>query len=124
LVKKKAKLSKLTDNDEDKLSKLSIKERAKASYGKPDAQDVMDLAAIFEAYEKATGGGLTRFFKELDVERAFIPDLKPIEEAERFKYSFPDLELETYIRTYFPTIWTNNDHARWFLTKFPGFRAG
>lgn len=121
---RKPKLSKLSDADEDKLSKLSKKQRSQASYGKPDFQDVEDLRAIFETYDKVTGGKLRRHFEELALERAAIPRLEPIDKAERFKYSFPDLDLEDYIRTYFPTIWTDNEHARWFLRYFPGFRAG
>lgn len=118
------KVSKLSDSDEAKLKKLSKKERSQAVEGKPDFSDIENLRAIFEAYNKAKGGALKRFMDELRVERAFIKNLEPIERAEKFKYSFPDLELETYIRTYFPTIWTNKEHARWFLKWFPGFRSG
>lgn len=118
------KVSKLSDSDEAELKKLSKKERSQAVDGKPDFTDVENLRAIFEAYDKATGGRLRRFFDELAVERTFIKNLKPVETAEKFKYSFPDAELEGYIRKYFPSIWTNNDHARWFLRWFPGFRSG
>jgi len=119
------KVSKLSDNDEAKLKKLSKKERSEASYGKPDFTDVENLRAIFETYNKVKGGALKGFMDELAVERTFIPNLeKDIMHAERFKFSFPDAELEDYIRTYFPTIWTNQEHARWFLKWFPGFRAG
>lgn len=119
------KVSKLSDSDESKLKKLSKKERSQAVEGKPDFTDVENLRAIFEAYDKATGGRLRKFMDELKVERAFIPNLEEdVMHAERFKFSFPDAELEDYIRTYFPTIWTNQDHARWFLKWFPGFRSG
>lgn len=117
------KLSKLSDADEAKLSKLSKKERSKASYGKPDDTDIKMLSSLFGIYEKETRGGLKRFFNELRLERAFIKNMKPIETAETFAFSFPS-DLESVVRHWWPTIWTNREHARWFLTKFPQFRKG
>lgn len=117
------KLSKLSDRDEEQLAKLSKKERALAVEGKPDGTDVQLLTLLFNIYDKETRGGLMRFFKELEVERAFIPNLKPIDKAETFKYSFPK-DLEAEVRHWWPSIWTNKEHARWFLKRFPGFRCG
>jgi hypothetical protein len=119
----KKKLSKLSDNDEAKLAKLSKKDRAQAVDGQPDQTDIDTLTLLFTIYDKETGGKLMRHFEQLKIERAFIPKLKPIEKAETFKYSFPK-DLEEEVRHWWPSIWTNKEHARWFLKKFPGFRAG
>ena len=120
---KKRRPSILSDDDEEKLSKLSKKERAQAVYGKPDSTDVRLLSELFGLYEKHTHGKLTEFLKELEMERTFIPNLQPITTAEKFKYSFP-ADLEEELRHWWPSIWTEKDHARWLLTKFPQFRSG
>lgn len=122
--RKKAKLTKLSEADEKKLGELSLKERSVASYGKPDFTDVENLRAIFMEYDKATGGKLLRCFKTNDAMLKLKKNIKPIETAEHWTYSFPDRDLQEYVQTYFPTIWTDNEHARWFLKWFPGFRSG
>lgn len=120
---KQKRLSKLSENDEAKLAKLSKKERSKAVDGQPDQSDYDLLNLLFTIYNKETRGGLDRFYTELRIERAFIPNIKDIDKAETFKYSFPK-DLESEVRHWWPSIWTNREHARWFLKKFPGFRAG
>lgn len=122
MVRKK-KLSKLSDNDEAILAKLSKKDRAKAVEGKPDATDERLLGMLFGIYEKETHGGLTKFFQEMRIERSFIKDLPDIRTAERFTFSLPR-DLEEEVRHWWPSIWTNKEHARWFVRKFPGFRKG
>jgi len=123
LAKNKKRLSKLSDSDEAKLAKLSKKERAQAVDGKPDESDIRLLNMLFGIYEKETHGGLTRFFNELRMERAFIKNLPDIKTAETFSFSFP-ADLEEEVRHWWPSIWTNREHARWFLKKYPQFRKG
>lgn len=121
--KKKRTASKLSASDEAMLAKLSKRDRAKAVDGKPDGTDVRMLSMLFGIYEKETHGGLTKFFNELRLERAFIKNLSDIDTAETFSYSFPR-DLEDEVRHWWPTIWTNKEHARWFLKRFPQFRKG
>jgi len=119
----KKKLSKLSDNDELALSKLSKKDRSKAVDGQPDATDERLLNMLFGIYEKETRGGLTRFLNELRLERAFIKNLKDIRTAETFAFSFP-ADLEEEVRHWWPTLWTEREHARRFIRKYPQFRKG
>lgn len=120
---RRKKLSKLSDNDEAKLAKLSKKERSLAVDGKPDATDIRLLSMLFGIYEKETRGGLSRFFTEMRMERALIKDVPDIRTAETFAFSFPR-DLEEEVRHWWPSLWTNREHARWFLKKFPQFRKG
>ena len=119
----KKKLSKLSDNDEAKLAKLSKKERAQAVDGQPDMTDIEMLDAIFSTYQKAAPGLLREHIKQVAFERALVPNLPDIRTAEKFAFSLPQ-DLEEVVRHWFPSIWTNREHARWFVTKFPQFRKG
>lgn len=120
---KKNKLSKLSDADEEKLSKLSKKERSLAVEGKPDATDIQMLDAIFSTYKKAAPGMLRYHISDIALERAAIRNLPSIETAERFTFSLPQ-DLEEVVRHWFPSIWTNKEHARWFVKNYPQFRKG
>lgn len=123
MVRKRKTKSVLSDSEEKQLAKKGSKARAEASYGKPDDTDIQNLNILFETYDKVTGGGLKRFINELAVERAFIPNLPPIDSAERFKFSFP-ADLEGEVRHWWPTLWTDKEHARWFVKHYPRFRSG
>ena len=120
---KKYKSSKLTASDEDFLAKGSKKERSIAVDGKPDQYDVDNLTAIFEAYDRYTGGRLSRLKEENRLTRALNNKHKeaPIATAEKFSFFMPQ-DLQDYIEALFPSIWTNKEHTRWFLKKFPEFR--
>lgn len=123
---KKKKLSALSDSDEAQLSKLSRKERAQASYGKPDDTDIRNLTALFELYEKYNPGKLRRMRDNYAVEKALKvtkPFVKGIKSDELSMAFWMPEDLQNFMEQYFPTIWTNKDHARWFIKHFPGFKA-
>lgn len=121
---KKNKLSVLSDADEALLAKGSKKQRAQAVNGKPDVTDFNNLVALFETYDRTTGGLLRRMIKQNKVERA-LNNRNTVEEsvatAENLSFFMPK-DLQEYVEKYWPTLWTNKDHLRWFLTKFPEFR--
>lgn len=121
---KKKKLSVLSDADEALLAKKSKKERAIAVTGQPDATDFNNLVALFEMYDKTTGGLLRRMIKQNKVERALNNRTTveaPIDSAENLSFFMPK-DLQEYVEKYWPTLWTNKDHLRWFLKKFPELR--
>lgn len=118
----KHKLSKLSERDEEALSKLSRKERSKAVEGTPDQQDIDDLTALFTTYDKFTGDMIKKMAADVATERAINNrELEPIETAEKLSFWMPK-DLQEEVETYWPTIWSNKDHLRWFLKNFPIFR--
>lgn len=121
---KKNKLSILSDADEASLKGLSNKKRAVAVDGKPDQTDIDNLTILFETYNKAQGGRLMRMMKQNAVERSLnniaITE-KPIDTAAQLSFWMPK-DLQEVVEEYWPTIWTNKAHLRWFLGHFPGFR--
>jgi hypothetical protein len=121
---RKKKLSKLSDSDEALLAKRSKKERSIAVDGKPDRTDVENLTILFSTYDKYTQGLLTRMINQNKIERAANNrDLyeKPASTAENLSFFMPK-DLQEEVEKYWPTLWTNKEHLRWFLTKFPEFR--
>lgn len=117
---RKKKLSVLSDTDEAKLAKLSRKERADASYGQPDESDIKNLSELFKLYEKYNPGKLRRMHENYAMEKALK---KPDPKAEtRMLFWLPE-DLQNFIEEYFPTLWTNKEHAQWFIKHFPEFAA-
>lgn len=119
-----AKASKLSDSDEAALAKLSRKERALAVSGKPDESDVHNLNVLFETYDKMTGGRLRRFLDQVRLERALNnkdATETSVDKAASLAFAMPQ-DLQEEMEKYWPTIWTNPEHLRWFLRKFPKFR--
>jgi hypothetical protein len=114
------KLSKLSASDEESLKKLSKKERSKASYGKPDNTDIKNLTAMFDLYERYNPGKLQRMRENYALERAFK---KSDPKAENKMLFWMPEDLQNFMEDYFPTIWTNKEHAEWFVKHFPGFAA-
>lgn len=124
LMTRTNKLSKLNDSDEAALAKLSRKERAVAVSGKPDQQDVNDLTLLFETYDKVTGGRLRKMANDARLERALNNRdgrIESVDTAEKLAFWMPK-DLQEEMEKYFPSVWTNKDHLRWFLKKFPMFR--
>lgn len=123
MSKKKNRLSVLSDSDEAALAKLSRKERAIAVSGKPDASDVRNLTILFATYDRMTGGRLKRMVNDNRLERALNNKSreKSVMTAENLSFWLPK-DLQAEVEKYWPTIWTNQAHLRWFLTKFPEFR--
>jgi hypothetical protein len=123
-MKGKPKASKLSDSDEAELAKLSRKERAIAVSGTPDQSDIDSLNVLFETYDRMTGGRLKSFLNEVRLERA-LNSRDGFEEnvmtAETLAFAMPQ-DLQEEVEKYWPTLWTNPDHLRWFLSKFPKFR--
>jgi hypothetical protein len=121
---KRARASKLSDSHEDALSKLSKKQRSLAVSGVPDESDVHNLNILFETYDKVTGGKLRKFLDEIRLERALNnrdADEVSVDKAENLAFAMPQ-DLQEEVEKYWPTLWTNPDHLRWFLKKFPKFR--
>lgn len=122
---KKQKLSKLSDADDAALAKLSKKERKQAVDGVPDQSDVDNLDRLFSVYDYYTRGDLTKCINEIKVQRALNNRAltEPnIDSAEYLTFKMPTPLLE-FMEKYYPTIWTNKEHLRWFLKKFPAFRT-
>jgi hypothetical protein len=121
---KKNKLSKLSDSDEAALAKLSRKKRVEAVDGKPDQSDIDNLTALFSTYDKYTGGLLTRMIKDNQVERSLnnraIAE-QSVDTAESLSFFLPK-DLQEEVEKYWPTLWTNKEHLRWFLKNFPQLR--
>lgn len=123
---KKKSISKLSERDEDYFKPRSLKERREAVDGKPDMRDVEDLHRLFMLYDKSSGGKLKRFCDQLAVERALNNRDKSITAergviGERFAFALPQ-DLQVFLERYYPTLWTNQEHARWFVKRFPMFR--
>lgn len=123
---KKKSISKLSERDEDYFKPRALKERKEAVDGKPDQRDVDDLHDLFALYDKSTGGKLKRFCRDLGVERALNNrDQAIVRErgvvGERFTFALPQ-DLQLFLERYYPTLWTNQEHARWFVKRFPQFR--
>lgn len=121
---KKNKLSILSDADEAALKGKSAKQRAVAVEGQPDMTDVANLRILFETYNKERGGLLMRMMKDNATERSLnniAIHEDPIATAKKLSFWMPK-DLQEVVEEYWPTIWTNPDHLRWFLTYFPGFR--
>jgi hypothetical protein len=122
---KKKKLSVLSDNDEAALAKLGKKARSQAVTGKPDQTDVDNLTVLFRTYDHATGGKLTAWIKQNKLERALNnkdATQAPADKAEYLSFFLPE-DLQQEVEKYWPTIWSNPEHLRWFLKKFPMFRT-
>lgn len=123
MVKKKS-ISKLSDKDEGYFAGKAIKERHLAVDGKPDDRDYNNLLELFKLYDKHTAGALTRMLKDLQVERALNHTGRgqvSMDKAGSFCIAFPR-DLQLFLETYYPTLFKNKEHARWFLKKFPQFR--
>jgi hypothetical protein len=121
---KKPRASKLSDADETALGKLSRKERALAVSGTPDETDIQNLNILFETYDKMTGGRLRKFLDQVRLERALNNrdgNEVSVDKAESLAFAMPK-DLQEEMEKYWPSIWTNPDHLRWFLRKFPKFR--
>ena len=126
IMSKKNKISKLTNKDEEFFEDKSLKERKFAVNGKPDISDRNNLQLLFDLYNKHTFNQLKRFCDQLAVERAFNNrDSKFIAErgvlGDKLSFALPQ-ELQIYMERWYPTIWTNPEHARWFIKTFPRFR--
>lgn len=120
----KKKLSKLSDSDEAALAKLSKKERTLAVSGQPDQEDVDNLTILFRTYDHATGGRLTKMIKQNAVEKALNNrnlTEKSAKTAETLSFFMPR-DLQEEMEKYWPSIWSNKEHLRWFLSRFPEFR--
>lgn len=117
---KKNKLSVLSDSDEAALKKLSKKKRSEASYGKPDDSDIRNLTALFDLYERHNPGKLRKMTDNYAVEKAFK---KPNKDAESKMLFWMPEDLQNFMEEYYPTIWSNRDHAVWFVKNFPRFAA-
>ena len=121
---KKPRLSPLSDRDEAALAKLNRKERAIAVSGKPDQTDRENLVRLFETYDLHTGGRLRKMLTDVRLERALNSrDAREenVETAESLAFVMPK-DLQEEMEKYWPTIWTNKEHLRWFLKNFPMFR--
>jgi hypothetical protein len=121
---RKARASKLSESDEAALSELSRKERAVAVSGVPDQSDIDNLNILFETYDRMTGGKLRKFLDDVRLERALNNrDGREVsvDKAENLAFAMPQ-ELQEEVEKYWPTIWTNPNHLRWFLKHFSKFR--
>lgn len=121
---KRPRLSKLSDQDEAALGKLSRKERSKAVIGKPDNTDRDNLVRLFETYDAYTDNRLRKFLETVRVERVANgrnEKEKSVDTAENLAFAMPK-DLQEEVEKYWPTIWTNKEHLRWFLKTFPMFR--
>lgn len=123
-MSQKKKLSKLSASDEAALAKLSKKQRQLAVDGVPDQSDVDNLDMLFGMYDRATGGGLKRFLSNMQFEKAAngrtLTEIS-VDKSEFLTFAMPR-DLQEFMEKYYPTIWSNKDHLRWFLKKFPAFR--
>lgn len=119
----KKKVSKLSQRDEDWFSGKSLKERKLAVNGQPDQTDVFNLNEMFKIYDRTSGGKLRRFCNQLAIERSANSRsmLRSADKEERVAFSLPQ-DLQLFMEKYYPTIWTNQKHARWFVKTFPVFR--
>lgn len=121
MVKKK--ISKLNDRDEDFFKSRALKERKLAVTGKWDSSDTYNLQLLFENYDKHTGGLLKRFCSQLAAERTLNGKIvmKNVNAVENIAFALPQ-DLQLFMERYYPSIWTNPDHAREFVKRFPMFR--
>lgn len=120
----KKKLSVLSDSDEELLSKSARKQRKDAVNGEPDQSDVNNIIRLFDLYDKSTGGRLRKMVNDNRLERALNDkDLKEesVDTAENLSFFLPK-DLQEFMEKYYPTIWTNKEHLRWFLRQFPMLR--
>lgn len=124
---KKKKLSVLSDNDESSLSKLSKKERAKAIDGKPDDSDIRNISELLRLYEKSHPGLLKKMKADYDLQNALKDKPKPFvkgvgSEGLRMAFWLPR-DFQEFLEIYYPSLWSNKDHANWFIKQFPIFKA-
>lgn len=121
---KQNKLSKLSERDEASLGKMSRKERVKAVSGTPDDEDILNLSVLFNTYNQVTGGLLRRMADSAKMERALNSraiEEKSIDDSETLAMWMPK-DLQEEVEKYWPSLWTNPSHMRWFLKNFPIFR--
>ena len=121
---KQNKLSKLSERDEASLGKMSRKERVKAVSGTPDDEDILNLSVLFNTYNQVTGGLLRRMADSAKMERALNSraiEEKSIDDSETLAMWMPK-DLQEEVEKYWPSLWTNPSHMRWFLKAFPVFR--
>jgi hypothetical protein len=123
---KKPRLSKLSDSDEEYLSTKARKQRSEAVSDKArfDQTDVENMQRLFAMYDRYTGGRLRKMIADNKLEVALNNKEQkwgPIESAEKFAFFFPK-DLQEEVEKYWPSLWTNKEHARQFLKKFPEFR--
>lgn len=119
-----SKLSKLSERDEQSLGKMSRKERVKAVEGVPDDEDIKNLSTLFNTYNQVTGGLLRNMADSVKMERALnskVLEEKSIDDSETLAMWMPK-DLQEEVEKYWPSIWTNPKHLRWFLKNFPVFR--
>lgn len=117
------KLSKLSNRDEEYFRSKALKQRKEAVAGKPDYRDVEDLERLFSLYNRSTGGRLRKFCDALATERALngrlhVPNVM---KSESFTFALPQ-DLQQFLERYYPTIFSNKEHARWFIRHFPVFQ--
>jgi hypothetical protein len=119
-----AKLSKLSDRDEASLTKTGRRERVKAISGTPDEEDIRNLSILFNTYNQVTGGLLRRMADSVKMERALNSkaiEEKSVDDSENLVMWMPK-DLQEEVEKYWPSLWTNPKHLRWFLKHFPVFR--
>lgn len=125
---KNKKLSVLSDNDEDALSKLGKKHRSEAVTGQPDQSDIDNITELLRAYEKSNPGKLAKMKQDYDTqvslsEKVKVPSVKGITSHElTFSFWMPR-DLQEFMEVYYPTLWTNKAHMDWFTKRFPIFKA-
>jgi hypothetical protein len=128
MPKKNDRLSVLSNSEEEDLSKLSLKERAKAVTGKPDDSDIRNITELIRLYEASHPGLLRRMKQDYDTQRAmneYMP--KPAIRGVTSDLIRPGFwlpkDLQEFMERYYPTLWTNQKHVEWFIKRFPVFKA-
>lgn len=123
---KKSRLSKFNEKDTAELDKLSLKQRSKASYGKPDQSDIDNLNRLFHFYNKYNPGKLQKMQDNYRTQQAlkeYTPKPKGVKSSDMTMAFWMPQDLQQVVEQYFPTIWTNKEHLEWFLDHFPFFKA-
>jgi len=122
----KKKLSKLSTSDEAALSKLSRKERVNAVYGKPDQSDIDNINELLRLYERSQPGAIKKMKADYDMQtitKEWVPKPRGITSNDlRFAFWLPR-DLQEFMEIYYPSIWTNKEHADWFIKHYPIFKA-
>lgn len=96
--------------------------------GMPDSLDEEFIRKLIAVYEKATGG-LLRFtitqaraeFDALNAHKSTFNDEAVVSKDSNMTYDF-ELPLDFYqlVEKYYPTMFRDRRHFRWFKRKLPG----
>lgn len=115
-----------SSGEADALDKLSRKEIGKGIGSNPDDWDYRNIATLVEIYDKAHPGRIKRMKSDYDVEYALSArgahGVVASQSDTRLAMWLPG-DLQEVLERGYPSIWTNKKHLRWFLRKFPQFRA-